>query len=101
MKTLDFKNGTEYAYNIIKMLSKNNVPYEIKVTKMEKGAFNSYEGYEFTFNIKITILNNKAFTPNNTKSKIFSIVTNSTYLDDFEHNDLKTEFKEYLENLYI
>lgn len=101
MQTLNFNNGIQYAYNIQKSLTDNKIPYEVKVTKMEKGAFNSYEGYEFTFNIKITILGNKVFSSNKGKSKIFSIVTNSTYLDDFEHNDLKAEFKEYLENLYI
>lgn len=102
MKTLDFKNGTEYAYNIVKMLSDNNVSYQIKVTKMEKGAFNSYEGYQFTFNVKITILDDKkVFSDNKGKSKIFAIATNSTYLDEFEHNDLKAEFQEYLEMLYF
>lgn len=102
MKTLDFKNGTEYAYNIIKMLNDSNVPYEIKVTKMIKGNFNSYEGYQFNFNVKITIVNHKAvFKDSKGKSKLFAISTNSTYLDEFEHNDLKAEFQEYLENLYI
>ena len=102
MKTLNLVDGTQYAYNIIKMLSDKKVPYQIKVTKMKKGAFNSYEGYQFTFNIKITIVNHKAvFSDNKGKSKIFAIATNSTYLDEFEHNDLKAEFQEYLENLYI
>lgn len=102
MKTLNLVDGTQYAYNIQKMLSDNKVSYQIKVTKMEKGAFNSYEGYQFTFNVKITILDDKkVFSDSKGKSKIFAISTNSTYLDEFEHNDLKAEFQEYLEMLYI
>ena len=102
MKTLDFKNGSEYTYNIVKMLTDNNVNHEVKVTKMQKGSFNSYEGYHFTFNVKITILDDKkVFSDNKGKTKFFKISTNSTYLDEFEHNDLKEEFQEYLEMLYF
>lgn len=101
MKTYDFNNGMQSAYNIQKSLKDNNINYDVKITSLKHGDFNSYEGEQFYFNIKITILDNKVFASNNGKSKIFSIHTNSTYLDDFEHKDLKAELTEYIENLYI
>lgn len=102
MKTLNLVDGTQYAYNIQKMLVDNKIPYDLKVTKLWHGNFNSYEGEQFLFNIKITILDSKkVFSDNKGKSKIFAIATNSTYLDEFEHNDLKAEFQEFLEMLYF
>ena len=60
--------------------------FEIKITNINTGQFNDMEGYQYTINIKLTILDeNKVFADTKRKSKMFKIHTNSTYIEDFEH----------------
>ena len=60
--------------------------FEIKITNINTGQFNDMEGYQYTINVKLTILDeNKVFADTKRKSKIFKIHTNSTYIEDFEH----------------
>lgn len=107
MITTDFRNGTQAIYDLEKMLSDNNVKYTVKITKLWKGAFNNMEGYQFEFNVKISIVDSKkVFKDTKAKSKTIKILTNSTYIDyieDFQNNenDLKDNLQEYFETLYI
>lgn len=60
--------------------------FEIKITNINTGQFNDMEGYQYTINVKLTILDeNKVFADTKRKSKMFKIHTNSTYIEDFEH----------------
>lgn len=104
MITTDFKNGTQAIHDLEKMLSDNNVKYTVKITKLWHGAFNEMEGYQFEFNVKISIVDSKkVFKDTKAKSKTIKILTNSTWLEDFQNNenDLKDNLEEYFETLYI
>lgn len=60
--------------------------FEMKITNINTDQFNDMEGYQYTINVKLTILDeNKVFADTKRKSKMFKIHTNSTYIDDFEH----------------
>ena len=60
--------------------------FEIKITNINTVQFNDMEGYQYTINVKLTILDeNKVFADTKRKSKMFKIHTNSTYIEDFEH----------------
>ena len=60
--------------------------FEIKITNINTGQFNDMEGYQYTINVKLTILDEKkVFADTKRKSKMFKIHTNSTYIEDFEH----------------
>ena len=104
MITTDFKNGTQAIHDLEKMLSDNNIKYDVKITKFWHGAFNSIEGYQFEFNVKISIVDSKkVFRDTKAKSKTIKILTNSTYIEDFQNNenDLKDNLQEYFETLYF
>ena len=60
--------------------------FEMKITNINTGQFNDMEGYQYTINVKLTIIDeNKVFADTKRKSKMFKIHTNSTYIEDFEH----------------
>ena len=60
--------------------------FEIKITNINTCQFNDMEGYQYTINVKLTILDeNKVFADTKRRSKMFKIHTNSTYIEDFEH----------------
>ena len=60
--------------------------FEIKITNINTGQFNDMEGYQYTINVKLTILDEKkVFADTKRRSKMFKIHTNSTYIEDFEH----------------
>ena len=104
MITTDFRNGTQAIHDLEKMLYDNNVKYTVKITKLWHGAFNSIEGYQFEFNVKISIVDSKkVFRDTKAKSKTIKILTNSTYIEDFQNNenDLKDNLQEYFETLYF
>ena len=62
------------------------IDFEIKITNINTGQFNDMEGYQYTINVKLTILDEKkVFADTKRKSKMFKIHTNSTYIEDFEH----------------
>lgn len=73
-----------YTLNaLLNFLSDFNHKIEnLKVTKLEITDFNSIEGYQWYFNVKVLLINGK--------SKLIKIHTNSTYMEDFT-NDLENE----------
>lgn len=58
----------------------------IKVTQFKQGAFNSYEGFQYQINVKVN-------TVTGYRNKLIKVITNSTYLEDFEDRD---DFQEWL-----
>ena len=75
--------------------------FEIKITNINTGQFNDMEGYQYTINVKLTILDeNKVFADTKRKSKIFKIHTNSTYIEDFEHETESELIETLLDWLY-
>ena len=81
-------------YEILENFKGKNV--EIKITKILKNDFNDMEGYQFYINVKITLLDEKkVFADTKRKSKMFKIHTNSTYIENFEH-ETETELIETL-----
>ena len=104
MITTDFKYGVQAIHDLEKMLTDNNIKYDVKITKLWHGAFNVMEGYQFEFNVKISIVDSKkVFRDTKAKSKTVKILTNSTYIEDFQNNenDLKDNLQEYFETLYF
>lgn len=102
MITTDFKHGAEFMYTIKKILVGNKINHAIKITSLKRGGFNAYEGYQFEFNVKISIVDSKkVFKDTKAKSKTIKILTNSTYIEDFENDDLVGSLQEYFEMLYI
>ena len=75
--------------------------FEIKITNINTGQFNDMEGYQYTINVKLTILDeNKVFADTKRKSKMFKIHTNSTYIEDFEHETESELIETLLDWLY-
>jgi len=102
MITTDFKHGVEFMYTIKKILVENKINHAIKITSLKRGGFNEYEGHQFEFNVKISISDGKkVFRDTKAKSKTIKILTNSTYIEDFENDDLVGSLQEYFEMLYI
>lgn len=48
-----------------------------KITSMTAGNFNSWEGYQWQINVKI-------FTKEGYRNKLVAVLTNSSYLDEFD-----------------
>ena len=59
--------------------NKNKIEY-VKATRFHAYAFNEVEGYQWAINVKIV-------TKDGYKNKLVQVVTNSTYLEDFQWND--------------
>ena len=75
--------------------------FEIKITNINTGQFNDMEGYQYTINVKLTIIDeNKVFADTKRKSKMFKIHTNSTYIEDFEHETESELIETLLDWLY-
>ena len=75
--------------------------FEMKITNINTGQFNDMEGYQYTINVKLTIIDeNKVFADTKRKSKMFKIHTNSTYIEDFEHETESELIEALLDWLY-
>ena len=86
-------------YEILENFKGKNI--EIKITKILKNYFNDMEGYQNTINVKLTIIDeNKVFADTKRKSKMFKIHTNSTYIEDFEHETESELIETLLDWLY-
>ena len=68
----------------------------VKITRFEKTGFNVMEGQQFSINIKI-------LATDGYKNKLFTMLTNSTYLDDFGggYDEMKEELQNYLNDLLM
>ena len=75
--------------------------FEMKITNINTGQFNDMEGYQYTINVKLTIIDeNKVFADTKRKSKMLKIHTNSTYIEDFEHETESELIETLLDWLY-
>lgn len=78
------------------ILNNRNLIDGVKITRFEKTGFNNMEGGQFSINIKILAVDGY-------KNKLFTLLTNSTYLDDFGggYDEMKEELKNYLNDLLM
>ena len=67
--------------------NKNKIEY-VKATSFHAYAFNEVEGYQWAINVKIV-------TKDGYKNKLVQVVTNSTYLEDFQwNNETETDYSD-------
>ena len=67
--------------------NKNKIEY-VKATRFHAYAFNEVEGYQWAIKVKIV-------TKDGYKNKLVQVVTNSTYLEDFQwNNETKTDYSD-------
>ena len=67
--------------------NKNKIEY-VKATRFHAYAFNEVEGYQWAINVKIV-------TKDGYKNKLVQVVTNSTYLEDFQwNNETETDYSD-------
>lgn len=89
---------TTATYNEgVKFISTNKKLIEgVKVTKLEKTGFNDMEGSQFNINIKLT-------TVDGYKNKLFTMLTNGTYMEDFgaDYDEMKEKLQDYLNILVM
>lgn len=80
---------TVYGYNqICNFIVKNPELIEnVKVTKAEKIGFNEMEGNEYLVNLSVT-------TKEGYKNRRLKMLTNSSYVDDFEDWDDNASLKD-------
>lgn len=74
-------------YNFVANYSKDI--QEVKITHFERYGFNDMEGGQYQINFKI-------ITAPKYRNKLFKVLTNSTYLEDY-NGDTDQEVKEELE----
>lgn len=74
-------------YNFVANYSKDI--QEVKITHFERYGFNDMEGGQYQINFKI-------ITAPKYRNKLFKVLTNSTYLEDYD-GDTDQEVKEELE----
>lgn len=83
MQTVDFNNSVQFIIDNKKIIK------GIRVTKIERYGFNSMEGNQVAINVKL-------ITNDQHKNKMFTILTNDTYMEDFNRDNEKEDFEEYL-----
>lgn len=83
MQALNFNNAVDFIASNSKIID------EVRVTSIKCYAFSSVEGYQVDINIKL-------LTDEKHKNKLFTIVTNDTYMEDFDRDNEKASFQEYL-----
>lgn len=67
--------------------NKDKIEY-VKATRFHAYAFNELEGYQWAINVKIV-------TKDGYKNKMLQVVTNSTYLEDFQwDNETETDYSD-------
>ena len=74
---------------IYKFLNDNKDKIEyVKATRFHAYAFNEVEGYQWSINVKV-------ITKDDYKNKLLQVVTNSTYLEDFQYdNETETDYSD-------
>lgn len=83
MKQYNWNNGMELIQNTRGATWVD----EVKVTSVERGAFNDMEGYTYVITVKF--FGKKISETRGYKNKFIQIVTNSTYLEDIEYDNDK------------
>jgi len=85
-----------YTESVKFILNNRKLIDGVKVTRFEKTGFNDMEGSQFSINIKILAVDGY-------KNKLFTMLTNSTYLDDFGggYDEMKEELQNYLNDLLM
>ena len=90
MTAATYTESVEFVINNRKLID------GVKITRFEKTGFNNMEGGQFSINIKI-------LATDGYKNKLFTMLTNSTYLDDFGggYDEMKEELQNYLNDLLM
>lgn len=87
---------TTASYNdTVKFVSNNKKLIDgVKVTRFEKTGFNDMEGNQFSINVKIIAVDGY-------KNKLFTMLTNSTYMEDFDadYGEMKEELQDCLNTI--
>lgn len=88
MQATDFNNA-------ITFISENATAIdEVKVTSLIQSNFNCYEGNQVAINIKL-------LTDEKHKNKLFTILTNDTYMEDFSRDNEKQDLTDYLNTVVM
>jgi len=83
MQAINFNEATDFISSNSKVIDK------VKVTNIKRYGFNCYEGNQVDVNVKL-------LTDEKHKDKLFTIMTNDTYMQDFDRDDEKKDLTEYL-----
>lgn len=83
MQATNFNNAIDF------ITSNSKVIDEVRVTSIERYDFNSTTGNQVDINVKL-------LTDEKHKNKLFTIMANSTYMEDFDRDNEKASFQEYL-----
>lgn len=83
MQATNFNNAIDFITSNSKAID------EVRVTSIKRYGFNCYEGYQVDINVKL-------LTNSHYKNKLFTIMTNDTYMEDFDRDNEKESFQEYL-----
>lgn len=84
---------TYYTFNAIEKTAMQSALIEkIKITKIQKLDWNNMEGQNYQINVKF-------ITVEGYKNKLLKVLTNSTYLEDFEDDDLAENLETYFNEL--
>lgn len=83
MQAINFNEATDFISSNSKVID------EVKVTSIKRYGFNEMEGDQVDINVRL-------LTDKKHKNKLFTIMTNDTYMEDFDRDDEKKDLAEYL-----
>lgn len=88
MQATDFNNAINFISNNSSAID------EVKVTSLIRSNFNPMEGNQVAINVKL-------LTDEKHKNKLFTIMTNDTYMEDFSRDNEKQDLTDYLNTVVM
>lgn len=88
MQATDFNNAINFISNNSSAID------EVKVTSLIRSNFNPMEGNQVAINVKL-------LTDEKHKNKLFTIMTNDTYMEDFDRDNEKKDLTDYLNTVVM
>lgn len=88
MQATDFNNAINFISNNSSAID------EVKVTRLIRSNFNPMEGNQVAINVKL-------LTDEKHKNKLFTIMTNDTYMEDFDRDNEKKDLTDYLNTVVM
>lgn len=88
MQATNFNNAIDFITSNSKIIDR------VKVTSIKRYGFNPTTGTQVDINIKL-------LTDDHHKNKLFTIMTNNTYMEDFSQENEKEDLTDYLNVLLM